>query len=76
MFWWRAKKRKGFGVFNGSFETNTRYSVVIDVELKHKTFLDVFDSNFLSNLVEVGNNFFNFFQGGHSKKSFGNPALD
>ena len=30
----------------------------------------------MSNHVECGNGFFNFFKGGHLQKSFGNSGLD
>ena len=30
---------------------------------------------FLSNLLEEGNGFFNFFKGGHLQKSLGNPVF-
>ena len=30
----------------------------------------------MSNLVEGGHGFFNFFKGGHVQKSLGNPALE
>ena len=30
----------------------------------------------MSNVVEGGNGFFNFFKGGHLQKSLGNPVLN
>ena len=35
--------------------------------------LRVFNGGFLSNFVEGGQSFFNFFKGGHLKKKFGKP---
>ena len=66
-------KKKFLGVFDGNFETYTRYLQVADKEQK-KVF-GVFNGSFFSNLVGGGHSFFNLFKVGLLKKSLGNPVV-
>ena len=69
-------KKKVLDIFNGCLETYTRYSWVADEDSKKKKVLGVFHGwYFLSNLVEGGHGFFNFFKGGHLQKSLGNSDV-
>ena len=72
----KSKKKKVLSVFfSGSFESYTRYSGIVDEELKKKV-LGAFNGRFLSNLVEGYHILFNFFKGGYLEKGLGNPAVE
>ena len=61
------KSKKVLGVFYGSLETYTRYSLVTDKKQKKKG-LRCFLWKFMSNLVEGGHESLNFFKGAIFKK--------
>ena len=70
----RGGKKKVIGVFYGSLETYIRYHWVADEE--QKNVLSVFYGSLWLILLKWAMGFFNFFKGGHLKKSLGNAALD
>ena len=62
------RKKKGLSVFNGSFETFTKYY--------GRNVGNLGATSRKRNLVGGDHSFSNFFKGGLFKKGLGNPALN